>query len=82
VRTRGHFPTDEAAIKLLYLVLRQVAQTWKTPPQFWRERNRGPASLVASFQPLVHQGACVFASAFDEIRFATVVQIAIVASYE
>ncbi len=29
VRTRGHFPTDEAAIKLLYLVLRQVAQTWK-----------------------------------------------------
>ena len=29
VRTRGHFPTDEAAIKLLYLVLRKVAQTWK-----------------------------------------------------
>ena len=29
VRTRGHFPTDEAAIKLLYLVLRQVAQNGK-----------------------------------------------------
>jgi putative transposase len=25
VKTRGHFPTDEAAIKLLYLVLRNVA---------------------------------------------------------
>src|SRR5271155_3667589 len=35
VRTRGHFPTDEAAIKLLYLVLRQVAQTWKMPPREW-----------------------------------------------
>ena len=35
VRTRGHFPTDEAAIKLLYLVLRQVAQTWKLPPREW-----------------------------------------------
>jgi len=37
VRTRGHFPTDEAAIKLLYLVLRQVAQTWKMPPRGWCE---------------------------------------------
>ena len=31
------FPTDEAAIKLLYLVLRQVAQTWKMPPREWCE---------------------------------------------
>jgi putative transposase len=37
VRTRGHFPTDEAAIKLLHLVLRQVAQTWKMPPREWCE---------------------------------------------
>jgi hypothetical protein len=37
VRTRGHFPTDEAAIKLLYLVLRQIAQTWKMPPREWCE---------------------------------------------
>jgi putative transposase len=37
VRTRGHFPTDEAAIKLLFLVLRQVAQTWKMPPREWCE---------------------------------------------
>ena len=29
------FQTDEAAIKLLYLVLRQVAQTWKMPPREW-----------------------------------------------
>jgi hypothetical protein len=37
VRTRGHFPTDQAAIKLLFLVLRQVAQTGKMPPREWCE---------------------------------------------
>jgi putative transposase len=37
VRTRGHFPTDEAAMKLLYLVLRQVAGKWKMPPREWCE---------------------------------------------
>ncbi len=37
VRTRGHSPTDEAATKLLYLVLRQVAGKWKMPPREWCE---------------------------------------------
>ena len=37
VRTRGHFPTDEAAMKLLYLVLRQAAGEWKMPPREWCE---------------------------------------------
>jgi putative transposase len=35
VRGRGHFPSDEAAIKLLYLVLRQVSQGWKMPQREW-----------------------------------------------
>ncbi len=37
VRTRGHFPTDDAALKLLFLVLRQVAGEWKMPPREWCE---------------------------------------------
>lgn len=37
VRTRGHFPAGEAATKLLYLVLRQVAGKWKMPPREWCE---------------------------------------------
>jgi len=37
VRTRGHFPTDEAASKLIYLVLRQVAAEWKMAPREWYE---------------------------------------------
>ena len=32
VRSRGHFPTDDAALKLLFLVLRQAAKEWKKPP--------------------------------------------------
>jgi len=37
VKTRGHFPTDEAATKLLFLVLRQAAGEWKMPPREWFE---------------------------------------------
>jgi len=37
VRTRGHFPNDEAAMKLLYLVLSQAAGEWKRPPREWVE---------------------------------------------
>lgn len=37
VRTRGHFPNDEAATKLLFLVLRQAAGEWKMAPREWGE---------------------------------------------
>ena len=37
VRTRGHFPSDDAATKLLYLVLNHAAQAWKRPPREWTE---------------------------------------------
>ena len=37
VRTRGHFPGDDAAMKLLYLVLNHAAQEWKRPPREWSE---------------------------------------------
>lgn len=35
VRTRGHFPTDDSALKLLFLVLNQVSKDWKMPPREW-----------------------------------------------
>ncbi|KRB85315.1 transposase [Sphingomonas sp. Root710] len=37
VRTRGHFPGDDAAMKLLYLVLNQAAEEWKRAPREWFE---------------------------------------------
>jgi len=35
VRARGHFPTDEAATKLLYLILNRSEKEWKMPPREW-----------------------------------------------
>ena len=35
VRARGHFPTDEAATKLLYLVLNRSEKEWIMPPREW-----------------------------------------------
>ena len=35
VRVRGHFPTEEAATKLIWLVLRNVQARWKNPPTTW-----------------------------------------------
>ena len=35
VRTRGHFPTDEAALKLLFLVLNRAEKAWRMPPREW-----------------------------------------------
>ena len=37
VRTRGHFPNDDAAMKLLYLVLNQASADWKRAPREWTE---------------------------------------------
>jgi putative transposase len=32
IKTRGHFPTDEAATKLLYLALRNIHKRWQPAP--------------------------------------------------
>jgi putative transposase len=37
VKIRGHFPTDEAAMKLIFLVLRDVTKEWKMPTREWTE---------------------------------------------
>ncbi len=39
VRTRGHFPGDDVATKLLYFVLNRAADEWKRPLREWGEAN-------------------------------------------
>jgi putative transposase len=34
IKTRGHFPTDEAAAKLLYLALRNIKKRWNPAPEW------------------------------------------------
>lgn len=41
LKPRGQFPTDEAAIKLLWLALRNITATWGKEANFWRSaRNQ------------------------------------------
>ena len=35
VRARGHFPSDEAAMKLIWLQLREVTKDWKMAAREW-----------------------------------------------
>jgi putative transposase len=54
VRARGHFPSDEAAIKLIWLQLREITKDWRMPPREW-------ASAKAQF-------ALLFADRFEAYR--------------
>jgi len=36
IKTRGSFPSEEAAMKLLYMGLEHIAQTWTMPVQDWK----------------------------------------------
>ena len=36
IKTRGHFPTDEAATKLLWLALRNITATWVRGARTWK----------------------------------------------
>ena len=37
IKTRGGFPNPEAALKLIFLALRQAAKKWTMPIHHWRE---------------------------------------------
>lgn len=37
VKNRGHFPSDEAATKLLFLALRNIVKDWSMPQRTWKE---------------------------------------------
>jgi putative transposase len=47
VRVRGHFPSDEAATKLIWLVLRNIQARWKNPPVTWQAAK---AQLAIQFE--------------------------------
>ena len=47
VRVRGHFPSEEAAAKLIWLVLCNIQARWKNPPVFWQAAK---AQLAIQFE--------------------------------
>src|SRR5947207_9353770 len=47
IKTRGHFPNDEAATKLLWLALRNITATWVRGAGTWKEAMNQFAILYA-----------------------------------
>jgi putative transposase len=47
VRVRGHFPSEESATKLLWLVLQNVQKRWKSPPISW---HAAKAQMAIQFE--------------------------------
>ena len=37
IKTRGHFPNDEAALKLIWLALRNITADWGMPVHYWKD---------------------------------------------
>lgn len=46
VRNKGHFPSDQAATKLIWLALRHITANWKRPPIAW---HAAKAQLAIQF---------------------------------
>jgi putative transposase len=46
VRNKGHFPSDQAAAKLIWLALRNITDNWKKPPISW---HAAKAQLAIQF---------------------------------
>ena len=36
IKTRGHFPNDDAATKLIWLALRNITAKWERTAYYWR----------------------------------------------
>jgi transposase-like protein len=52
IKTRGHFPTDEAAIKLLWLALRNITADWTRATREWKAAMNQFAILYSDrFKP-------------------------------
>ena len=54
IKTRGHFPSDEAATKLIWLALRNITADWGRATRDWKEAMNQFAILYAErFNPSV-----------------------------
>ncbi len=51
IKTRGSFPNQEAAMKLLYLALEHIAKKWTMPVQNWKAALQRFAILLGDRVP-------------------------------
>jgi putative transposase len=53
IKNRGSFPTDEAALKLLYLALQNITQKWTMPIKQWKAALNRFAILFEERMPVL-----------------------------
>jgi putative transposase len=53
IKNRGSFPTDEAALKLLYLALQNIARKWTMPIKEWKAALNRFAILFEDRMPVL-----------------------------
>ena len=53
IKNRGSFPTDEAAVKLLYLALQNITRKWTMPIKEWRAALNRFAIIFEERMPLL-----------------------------
>jgi transposase-like protein len=46
IKTRGHFPTDDAATKLIWLALRNITEDWGRAANNWKTADESVCHLV------------------------------------
>jgi transposase-like protein len=56
IKTRGHFPSDEAATKLIWLALRNITADWGRAAKEWREAMNQFAILYEERFTAAHAG--------------------------
>jgi putative transposase len=55
LKTRGHLPNDDAALKILFLAIRNASQDWVGPARsYWSGRNRNWNQFLLQF--VIHFG--------------------------
>jgi transposase-like protein len=53
IKNRGSFPTDESAVKLLYLALQNIARKWTMPIKEWKAALNRFAILFEDRMPVL-----------------------------
>ncbi len=58
IKTRGHFPSDDAATKLIWLALRNITQDWGRVANHWKSAMNQFAILYGDRFTQPAQGGC------------------------
>ena len=56
IKTRGHFPSDDAASKLIWLALRNITADWGKAAHHWKEAMNSSRTCTRNASPGMPDG--------------------------